>query len=105
MDLAVLLSAGPPAAAVTTAWQLARAAVARGYAAGIFMMDDGVYAAPVLAAQAAAAGLGGRLPLVRCAENARRRGLAPVDGVTEGSQADWALWVANARRAISLGAG
>lgn len=99
--LAVLLTAAPPAAAVETAWRLARAAVARGRAAGIFMMDDGVHAAAPLAERAAAEG--GGVGLVRCVQDARQRRAADAPGVLEGSQADWARMVAEAARVLSLG--
>lgn len=98
--LAILLAAPPPAAAAETAWRLAAAALARGRGAAIFMMDAGVYAAAPLAERARAAGLD--LTLVRCAQDARRRGAAPAEGVAEGSQADWARLVAAAGRVISL---
>lgn len=99
--LAILLAAAPPSAAVDTAWRLARAALARGRAAGIFMMDDGVHAAAPLAERAAAEG--GGVALVRCAQDAGQRRAAAAPGVLEGSQADWARMVAQAARVLSLG--
>lgn len=117
--LAVLLTAAPPHPAVDTAIRFALAAVEEGLNAAVFMMDDGVHAAPYLAqalrsglgigasasGDQAEAGQGARAPvrLVRCSQDARAHGAAGAEGVIEGSQADWARMVAAAKVVLRLG--
>lgn len=102
VDLALLLTAEPPAAAIETAWRLAGAAAAKGCRVGIFMMGAGVHAAAVLGERRASGEAEG-VVLVRCAQNARERGARGHPAVWEGSQADWARMVARARRVLALG--
>lgn len=125
LSLAILLTAAPPHPGVDAVIAFARAAMAEGLRAAVFMMDDGVHAAGRLAEALGSESSGSEVPramlggglgagdasesdramvqLVRCSQDARERGAAPAGGVIEGSQADWARMVAAAKVVLRFG--
>ncbi|MGE5619181.1 MAG: DsrE family protein [Sphingomonadaceae bacterium] len=98
MTLAILLTSGFESADKHTALRLAEAALAQGHHVKLFLMGDGVYSASIFGnlAQKGAS-------VVWCSHNAQQRGLLPVQGVSAGSQFEWAEMVAQADRVVSFG--
>ncbi len=103
LALAILLTASPPHPGVDTALSLVLAASGDGYGAAVFLMDEGVHAACYLADRLAERGGAGQVRLVRCAQDAGSRSPDPAESVLEGSQADWAAMVGEARVVLHLG--
>lgn len=105
MHVGLMITADPQAAAHFTAERLLRAAVARGWKASVFFMDNGVYALARYAQLLQDEELPNRenLQLSVCAHNCDERGHAIPEGVKSGSQADWARIVTEAERVMVFG--
>jgi sulfur relay (sulfurtransferase) complex TusBCD TusD component (DsrE family) len=98
LKLAILLTSGFESQDRRTALKIAEAALLAGHEVGVFLMEQGVYAAPFLATLSSQGA-----SVVWCSHNAAQRGLPSSPGVREGSQFDWAAMAAEADRVLSFG--
>ena len=107
MTFAFLLTSGPDRQDRHTLAHLVEAALAQGHNARIFLMGDGVVHKDWLVQQFSETlvnteGSEG-LQLAICAHNAEQCGLERSEGIVWGSQADWAQFVNQADRVITIG--
>lgn len=93
-----MLTSGVESEDVRTVRKLAEAALAQGHRVLLFLMDDGIFNLKSLCRLAECG-----VEITLCNHNAMQRSMPQLDGVTYGSQYDWAQIVNRADRVVVFG--